>query len=254
MEEFITVKWKKNFLLGVFHHGGSLSRPTLLFIHGIPGDRVDTRRLPVTIARELMKKHINSLRIDFYASGVSKGDFKNVTFKMQMEQIECVLLYMREQLHINGKIILVAFSEAAKIANVVAQNSSEVDGVCYCNGILTEEKMAEHLRIHRLYRREGTFIANIGFGVWLNSKIISEIKKWSVFGEESLSDKKSLFIYGDKDDMTCNSRQLIDNGAHEVAIIKGADHLFTNSVFDKKIVNEIFNWISKEYLGESDYK
>jgi alpha/beta superfamily hydrolase len=252
MENFIKVSWKDNFLLGILHHMEDMSKPTLLFIHGIPGERVDTRRLPVRIARELCKYNINSLRMDFYASGISEGDYENVTFECQKEQVECVVKYMRKQLHLTGKIILVAFSEAAKIANAVARNNCDIDGICYCNGIIAEEQIADSLRINRLYRRNGHFVANIGFGVWINSNIILEIKKWSLHSVEELSKTKSLFIYGDADDLTYNSLQLISkslNDLYQLKIISGADHLFTSSIYDEKIISEICKWIKKEYAG-----
>ena len=246
MEKFISVPWNDNFLYGILHEPDSLSDKMLVFIHGIPGDRVDARRLPVRIARALLKNRISSLRIDLFASGVSEGDFVNVTLSSQKEQIGCVIKYIRCELHYVGKIILVAFSEAAKIANIIAREYRDIDGICYCNGILVREEIADSLRVKRLYMRKGSFVANIGFGVWLNSNIISEIEQWSLCDVNDLADVKTLFIYGDEDDLTFRSKQFvnqIDSDYYQVEIIKGADHLFTNSAFDEGIISRINKWV-----------
>lgn len=248
MEEFIKINWEDNCLLGVLHRTQDVYNPIVLFLHGIPGDRVDTRRLPVRIARELSKQNVSSLRIDLLASGVSRGAFENVTIHNQKNQVEYIIEYIRDDLGIKGDIILFAFSEAAKMVNAIARSNSEVSGVCYCNGILAEEHMAESLRIKRLYKKGKNIVANIGFGVWINSQIFSEIKNGCLKNINDLAQKKSLFIYGGADDLTFNSLRLVKKSSHDLKVIEGADHLFTNSVFDKIIIQEVCEWIKKEYL------
>ena len=246
MEKFVSVPWKDNLLLGIFHDGGGGSDKMLVFIHGIPGDRVDAKRLPVRIARILSSNHISSLRIDLYASGISEGHFGNVMLSSQKEQIECIIKYIRCDLCYVGKIIRVAFSEAAKIVNAIARENKDVAGVCYCNGILAREEIANSLKVKRLYRRNGLFVANIGFGVWLNSNIISEIDQWSLCDARELAHVKTLFIYGDEDDLTLGSRKLAkmtDSDYFQVEIIRGADHLFTQNVFDEDIISRISKWV-----------
>ena len=246
MEKFISIPWNDDFLYGVFHEEDYISDKMVVFIHGIPGDRVDARRLPVRIARNLLKYHISSIRVDLYASGVSKGEFGSVTLADQKEQIKYIINYVRNNLHYRGKIILVAFSEAAKIANVIARECDDISGICYCNGILVKEEIADSLRVKRLYMRDGMFVANIGFGVWLNSNIISEIDEWSLHNTSELACLDSLFIYGEDDDLTTKSKQFINgiiDNYYRMEVIKGADHLFTNSIFDKEIISTISSWI-----------
>ena len=246
MEKFVSVPWNDNILYGILHEPDCISEKMVLFVHGIPGDRVDARRLPVRIARTLFKHHISSLRIDLYASGVSEGDFSSVTLSNQKEQMECVIKYVRCNLNYTGKIILVAFSEAAKIVNLIARESSDIAGICYCNGILVREEIADSLRVKRLYRRKDSFVANIGFGVWLNSKIISEMNQWSLCDVNELACVNTLFIYGDEDDLTLGSKELVsrmDSDYFQIEIIKGADHLFTNSEFDERIISRISKWV-----------
>lgn len=248
MEEFIKINWEDNYLLGVLHRTQDVCNPIVLFLHGIPGDRVDTRRLPVRIARELSKQNVSSLRVDLLASGVSRGKFENVTIFKQENQVKCIIKYIRKNLCLKGDIILFAFSEAAKFANVVASSNNDVAGVCYCNGILAEESMADNLRIRRLYKKDKNIVANINFGVWVNSQIFSEIKKRCIKNIKDLAKKKSLFIYGGADDLTSNSLRLIKESSYDLKIIEGADHLFTSSIYDKIIIKEVCEWIKKEYL------
>lgn len=243
MEKYISIPYNKDNLLGVVHECGDENAPIALFLHGIPGDRVDTRRLPVRIARNLCKHGINSVRVDLYASGISLGEYSMVSLSDQLEQLKRIILFIRNDLKFNGLLNLIAFSESAKIALKLMQETKSINSICFCNGILFKERTVDSLKIKKLYKRFNQYVGNIGFGVWLNAKVFDEIAKYSIDDSVKLPMDKLMFIYGDSDLMTQESRCVLEKRAKYIQIIHGADHLFTHSQYDAQIIQYVYNWL-----------
>jgi len=62
-----------------------VTKETLIFSHGLTGDRCGPQRLLSYLAEELCKKGIAVIRFDFQGSGDSSGAFEETTFE-QMER------------------------------------------------------------------------------------------------------------------------------------------------------------------------
>ena len=247
MEEFIEIEVGKDTLYGVYHQG-ERSKAGLIFIHGIPGDRVDTRRLPVRLSRYFQKElGISSIRTDFYGSGITNGEFYNVTYTFQKRQAECIIDYVKQQQLWSGPTILIAFSEAAKIALSIAKDDPSIRGICVLNGLITFESWQSEQKIHRLYRREGEMVFDIGYGVWLNKKILEEAREYGVESVEDLPEIPILGIYGGADMITTESRKFLCGSNQTLKIIADADHLFTDYNWELQIFAELQEWLTQNF-------
>lgn len=185
-----------------------VNKTVVLFMHGIPGDRVDSRRLPVRIARLLCNSGIAALRIDLYATSFSRGDYEEVTLSLYKQCMLFIINSIRDRYSVSN-FILVAFSEAGKVA-MKLQSEISVSGICFCNAILAKEENVDELSVNRFYRKKSNFVVDIKFGVWININLIKEIRDWCVNKTEFLKNSY-LFIYGTGDKMTQNTRDMIKN-------------------------------------------
>ncbi|MBA4492989.1 alpha/beta fold hydrolase [Paenactinomyces guangxiensis] len=243
MEIPVQFDWKGSSLLGILHQVSHFHAPLIFFLHGIPGDRVDTRRLPVRMARILQKRGIASLRIDFYGSGVSDGCFYEVTLDQQLEQILFLIKEIRSRRMSGGPIVLLGFSAAAKTALAAAEYERDLAGVCLWNGIVAREQMEKKHVIRRLYRVNGQMVFNIGYGVWLNKDLLTESDKFTFSDERPFPDLPILGIYGKLDTLTLSSRGLLERKGCSVQLIPDADHLFTRSCWESALMSRTEEWL-----------
>ena len=242
LEEPINLRYDNKELLGIKHHSkDSSNNPCIIFLHGIPGDRVDAKQLPVKIARKIKDIGFTSYRFDFISFGVSPGNFYEYTLIDQQKQLQSIIDYAVSCDDNNGKVILIAFSEAAKIAVKIATNDKRVIGMCFCNGVITDE--IETIRINRFYKEADHLVYDINCGVWLNKNLIDESKEY-ITDEETLKALHNVYgIYGNGDDLATNSLKLMQSAEKKVIVMDGVDHLYTRHDWEDELINYILEYL-----------
>lgn len=235
--------WNEIELLGIYHKVNCVSKKGVLFIHGLPGDRVDTRRIMVRMARELQKVGIPSVRVDLFSAGVSGGRTECLSYFDQIKQLYGILIKIN-QTKLWEKTILVAFSDGAKLALNLAEKYNKIIGICMCNGIIVKETFQYGKEIKRFYRRKGEMVYDIDCGLWINKRILEENERLCMKTCEELPKIPILGIYGSGDMATVQSRAFVKTYAR-LKIIKGADHLFTSSKWEKELINYYKEWCLK---------
>lgn len=250
LEEPIGLSYEGKELLGIKHNAlYSENNPCVIFLHGIPGDRVDSKQLPVKIAREINKLGFSAYRFDFVSFGVSPGNFYEYTLADQEKQMHIIIDYAMSQTDNNGSVILVAFSEAAKIAIKTAVNDKRVAGICLCNGVIAEE--IETIRINRFYKEADSLVYDINCGVWLNKKLIDESKEYIV-DVETLKGLHNLYgVYGNGDELAKNSLELMRMAGKKVVVMEGVDHLYTRHDWEKKLIEYIVEYLGTVSMAET---
>lgn len=242
LEEPIELEYRGKTILGIKHHANSMcKKPCVIFVHGIPGDRVDAKRLHVKIARKIQEQGFSSVRFDFLAYGVSPGNSYEYTLLDQLNQIKRIINKVVTYGDNDGKVILIAFSEAAKIAAKIAMQDKRVVGLCFCNGIITEEK--ETIKINRFYKEAGHLVYDINYGVWLNKKIIEESKEYTISLENLIELNNIVGIYGYGDELVINSLKLLKRAHKKVILISGADHLYTRYDWEVALINNLMDYL-----------
>src|SRR5207248_8810535 len=95
--------------------------PAVIFLHGLTGDRMESHWIFVKCARALAKAGIASLRFDFYGSGESEGEFREVTLQGEIADARVAIEFFRRQKGINPERIgLLGLSLGGAIAASVA--------------------------------------------------------------------------------------------------------------------------------------
>lgn len=249
MEEPISFDWCGYTLLGIHHRVSNPDAPGLLYIHGMPGDRVDARRLPVRLSRSLQKLHFASLRIDLYASGVSDGVFHKLSYKSELSQILFLIDAIRKRALWRGPIVLLGFSEAGKLAISAARQHTDVAGICLWNGIITHELLPDDQRVRRLRRVDGQMVFDNNYGLWVNKAIIQEAQELSIAHSRMLPDIPILGVYGSSDPFTPASSALLNQAGHDVVFIDGADHLFTTTDWEASLMATTETWLHQQFAS-----
>lgn len=242
-EKFVELNYNGCNLYGIQHIPDCISpKSSVIFVHGIPGDRVDAKRINVRIARQLQKNGHQSFRFDFLASGISEGSYENVTFKTFIEQLELIVSYVNQ---LGGKdIYLLASSDAARIVLQLAQRCKIIKGLILINGIITPEAVTIK-GFNRLYRIGKQLACDIGYGVWINSEILKEGFQFSI---DKIRECDCLFIYGTGDVLTKHSLEKIEAQNFNCYKITDADHLFTRRSWELELINAISAFMNGEKL------
>ena len=109
-------------LLGILHRPlHTKNAPAVLICHGLAGNKTGRYRLYVTLAKELAKIGIASLRVDFRGCGDSDGEFSEVTVSGFIEDAKQSLQYLIDQKDIDAnRIGLFGRSFGAAIAIMTA--------------------------------------------------------------------------------------------------------------------------------------
>lgn len=95
--------------------------PGVVFFHGFTGDRMEAHWIFVKCARALANAGIASLRFDFYGSGESEGEFREVTLEGELADGEEAIKFFRRQKDIDPKRVgLVGLSLGGTVAACLA--------------------------------------------------------------------------------------------------------------------------------------
>lgn len=236
MENLIEINYDKGKLLGIETIAKENDRKIcVMFVPGIPGDRVDFRRINVKLARILDRNGISSLRIDFWASGVSDGAYYEIVPEKIIEQIGIGVNYLKKRNY--NKIVLIVFSEAAIYALNYVSANDDVDDIIMCNGVVKAAQFKQFSGIKKAIRKGNYLVLDSGYGVWLNIKIVRQ--KFDFILKDILKKHRIFAIYGTKDILTSESMKECENMGCIMNYVEGADHLFTKYIWEKELLCKI---------------
>ncbi|CAM3172776.1 alpha/beta fold hydrolase [Deinococcus saxicola] len=95
--------------------------PSVVFVHGYTGNRIDHHRLLVLMSRLLAARGIASLRFDCRGSGDSQGDFSEMTVTREVEDVAAAADYLRSQPGIDSeRVMLLGYSMGGMVAALAA--------------------------------------------------------------------------------------------------------------------------------------
>ena len=93
----------------------------VVFFHGFTGDRMESHWIFIKCARALASAGIASLRFDFFGSGESEGEFRDVTLRSEIDDAVDGAAYFRRQKEIDpARLGLCGLSLGGCIAACIA--------------------------------------------------------------------------------------------------------------------------------------
>jgi pimeloyl-ACP methyl ester carboxylesterase len=100
MERLIAFRNQGQWLYGMLHRpDGTEIAPAVVLCHGFTGQRLESHRLFVKMARDLAAHGIAALRFDFRGSGESEGHFQDMTISGEISDAEAALRWLMKRHH-----------------------------------------------------------------------------------------------------------------------------------------------------------
>ena len=238
---------------------GSLHRPEQHDGCGVVFGHFFTCTRHTRIIREmcdaLAAEKVMALRFDFSGNGQSEGEFAKSTYSKQISE-------MKEAADvIFGKGVrrlgLAGHSMGAVIAVLAAGQIKTVEAVCALAGRLTGLNARNFFSPRQIKELEDTgkvAFTSRGRALQLSADFFADAKQYDLAETVKSFKKPLMVVHGDADEIIPIKNAYLAkalNPEHmELAVISGADHMFSNEEHRSQIVKQVVKWF-KEHLHES---
>jgi uncharacterized protein len=241
-------------LRGVLHKPGAKKgrrAPGVVFFHGFTGDRMESHWIFVKCARALAKAGIASLRFDFYGSGESDGDFREVTLPGEIADARSAVEFFRKQKGIDRERLgLCGLSMGGAVAASVAAGSKARalvlwSALAHPKGL---RRLAE-VNTHPLPNGAREYNAHE-----VSRRFLETAEKVRPLEAIRRFTAPTLIIHPEKDEhlpLHHPEDFFRASGAKvkEKIIIPGADHTYTSVSWEREVIAQTVGWFSRHLMG-----
>ena len=232
-----------NRLVGVVHAAdGELGRRGVILCHGMESTKEGTKHR--RLADRLSRSGFTVLRFDFSYVGESDGDFADLTFRGEVEDLGGAWDYFAERAR--GPMALIGSSMGGTVALLFAASEprlralATIAAVAHPRRVLAELRPAEIER----WRREG--LLSLG-GMRLRSSFLEDVETLDVIAACHEVRCPTLVTHGDADTVVpCSDAEEIAaalGGEHRLEIYPGADHRFSRPDQLEELLEDCAAWI-----------
>ena len=196
-----------------------------------------------------------ALRFDFSGNGQSEGEFSKSTYSKQVAEMqEASGVILKKGVRRLG---LAGHSMGAVIAVLTAPRIETVKAVCALAGRLTGLNASNFFSRSQIKELENTgkvSFTSRGRSLQLSTEFFADAKQYDL--PETVKSLKTplMVVHGDADEIIPVDNAYLAkslNPEHmELAVIAGADHMFSNDKHRSQIVKLVVRWF-KERLHES---
>lgn len=223
--------------------------PGVVFFHGFTGDRMESHWMFVKCARALAEAGIASLRFDFYGSGESEGDFREVTLSGEIADARVAVEFFRRQRGIDPRRTgLLGISLGGLIAAEIAHRSK-------ARAIALWSALAYTNHLRALAAAVVKPIPGGGGAVEYDTREVSPHFVGDALKVEPIKSiarfkGPALILHPEKDAHVPRSHaqdyyQAAGAKVKELVIIPGADHVFTSIPWERKVIARTVEWFRK---------
>lgn len=240
-------------LRGMIHRPDAARRrvPGVVFFHGFTGDRMESHWIFVKCARTLARAGIASLRFDFYGSGESDGEFREVTLQGEIADARSAVEFLRRQKGINGRRLgICGLSMGGAVAASVA-------AVSKARALVLWSALAHTDHLRRLAERTTLPLAN-GTREYnsheISIRFLENAERVKPLDGIRRFTAPTVIIHPEKDEhLPVQHAQDFFQAAgakvKEKIIVPGADHTFTSLAWEREVIAKTVGWFSR-YLSE----
>ena len=124
-------------LRGMFHRpDGDAPAPAVLMLHGFTGQHIEQDRLFVQMGRHLAAAGFAALRVDFYGSGDSDGDFDEFTVHTEVADAVAMLDWLSAQPGVAAdRIAVLGLSFGGGVTSLLAGQDDRPRGIALWNAL-----------------------------------------------------------------------------------------------------------------------
>lgn len=239
-------------LRGVLHLPSAAVKqgtPGVVLFHGFTGDRMESHWIFVKCSRALMQAGIASLRFDFYGSGESDGEFREMSLRGEIADGRAAVAFLREQPEINlSRVGLLGLSLGGTVAAALAPSVQ-------ANVLVLWSAVAHTARLRDLMKQSAKRIAGKASASEydareLSPRLIEDVLKVEPIRHVARFKGPTLIIHPEKDEAVPLSHahdfiQAAGAEAKEIAIIPGADHVYTSVPWEHEVIARTVQWFGR---------
>jgi putative redox protein len=207
------------------------------------------------ICRDLISVGAAALRFDFSGNGQSEGAFTQSTYSKQISEMKTACAFMRDQ----GvdRIGLAGHSMGAVIALLTAAEVDRVHAVCCLAGRLSGMDARRFLTAPQqkeLAQNGRLRFASRGRDLTIDRHFFKDAQQYDLPARIEALEKPLLIVHGDRDEIIpvdeAFKAERLNPRISTLAVIPGADHMFSNADQRNDIANLIVKWFDLQFGRE----
>jgi len=248
--EFLTGGGKT--LRGVLHlpaAAASAPAPAVVLFHGFTGNRMESHWMFVKCSRALAQAGIASLRFDFYGSGESDGEFRQMTLSGELAAGRAAVAFLRKQAGIDPQRVgLLGLSLGGTVAACLAPGA-EAKSLVLWSAIAHTRRLGELMKktTRKIPGKPGAFEYD---GRELHPRLMEDVLKVEPIRHLVQYKGPTLIIHPEKDELVpvSHARDFFHaarSESKEVVIIRGADHVYTAVPWEQEVITRTVQWFGR---------
>lgn len=223
-------------------------RPSVILCHGMESNK-ESEKLTL-LSRALCKKGFLALRFDFFCAGESSGQFEQITYSAEVEDLRAAFDLLQQ--YPVGKIGIVGSSMGGSVALLFASQEKSVAAIATLAAPAHPEMIKDRLLSPdeiRSWQQSG-FITYHGRRI--NNSFLDDLQNINIPDAAKQISCPALFIHGDADETVpvedAYELHAQVSAPKRICVLKGVDHRFSNPQDATRALNESLDWIV-QHLG-----
>lgn len=228
--------------------------PLVIFCPGKNGERYETNRMVVKLARQLVNMGIIFFRFDYYGMGLSDGDYHEVTISSKVSNVRRASEYAQRLFGDRiSDTVLLGFSDGARTA-LLAANQLENRHLILWSPIFFETggniPGGKRLRFQR-HPSQGELVMS-WHGLWVGINFYKDLAQLDLVAEAHAYRGKTLLVYGGRDLLLEEEMDVHGTDQYPffkptqdswVVRLEEADHLYSSCALQHKVRFITSEWI-----------
>lgn len=237
MEKYKEFQFKGQIIRGMEHEAFHPTS-TSICVHGFTGSRIDHHRFMLLLARTLHAQNHNVLRFDFLGSGESDGDFSQMTFHSEFEQ----LVHILHSYH--HPVNLIGFSMGGLLAaKVAADYPDKINRLVLLSPAFNIIEVFENACSEENKLEDGSYDVS---GHIVSKKAFEDIYQVNAYEGVERFDKAVCIVHGEKDEPVPEkvSEPLVELYKNvERHVVKGADHCYSKMSYTNEMFTRVVSFL-----------
>lgn len=220
--------------------------PSVVFFHGFTGSRVEPHAAFVKCSRALAQAGIASLRFDFYGSGESDGEFREMSLRGEIADGRSAVAFVREQPGIDPQRLgLLGFCLGGAVAAALAL-SVEAKSVVLWNAIAHTAHLRDLIQ-QKAKRIAGKPGASEFAGREISPRLTEDLLKVEPTRHLKRFQGATLILHAEKNQRVPISHardfhQAAGADSKEIKVLAGADHSLASTHWQNEAITRTVQW------------
>lgn len=204
------------------------------------------------LGQDLAQAGVAALRYDFSGNGKSEGIFADTTYTKHVGEVRSAAAFLGHR----GvdQIALAGHSMGATISLLAAAQIKRTVALCILAGRLSRPDFAHFLspaQRRSLQNKGQVEFQSRGRALMLNKDFFQDAARYNLMQTVAQLKLPLLVVHGDQDEIIsvaeARSLDTMDLPLVEVAVIQGADHMFSNQDHRHRVSDMVTRWLEQNW-------